>query len=180
VLGLSPCRRSRFAPFSFREPITCGVTGNGMRLIDAVRQLVGKPSAIAARLDLPADPAAQLGPGVQSGEFLLLLRSRRATGGDPLRSDQHAVARALSLRVAGPAAGRGFHQHFAVAKAFHVSPFLPRDLEYRMSFSPAAAKLGVHMADWQGEMKVFDATLSLQREPWIAPACTATCGAFRG
>jgi hypothetical protein len=35
------------------------------------------------------------------------------------------------------------------------------------------------MADWQGE-KLFDATLSLQREPWIAPACTATCGAFRG
>lgn len=55
------------------------------------------------------------------------------------------------------------HQHFAVAKAFHVSPFLPRDLEYRMSFSPPAEKLGVHMADWQGELKVFDATLNLER-----------------
>jgi DUF1365 family protein len=32
-----------------------------------------------------------------------------------------------------------------------------------MSFSPAAKKLGVHMADWQGELKLFDATLNLQR-----------------
>ena len=62
------------------------------------------------------------------------------------------------------ALGAAEHQHFAVAKAFHVSPFLPPDLEYRMSFSPPAARLGVHMADWQGDRKVFDATLSLQRE----------------
>jgi uncharacterized protein len=50
-----------------------------------------------------------------------------------------------------------------VAKAFHVSPFLPRDLQYRMSFSAPDARLGVHMADWQGELKLFDATLNLQR-----------------
>src|SRR5476649_9781 len=48
--------------------------------------------------------------------------------------------------------------------AFHVSPFLPRDLEYRMSFSPPAERLGVHMSDWQGELKMFDATLNLQRQ----------------
>lgn len=57
------------------------------------------------------------------------------------------------------------HQHFSVAKGFHVSPFLPRDLEYRMSFSQPSERLGVHMADWQGEHKVFDATLNLKREP---------------
>jgi DUF1365 family protein len=62
------------------------------------------------------------------------------------------------------------HQHFAVAKAFHVSPFLPRDLEYRMSFSQPGERLGVHMADWQGEHKVFDATLNLQRQPLSRPA----------
>ena len=61
-----------------------------------------------------------------------------------------------------PAKGDGF-AHVAVAKAFHVSPFLPRDLEYRMSFSPPQARLGVHMADWQGDLKLFDATLNLQR-----------------
>ena len=30
---------------------------------------------------------------------------------------------------------------FSVGKAFHVSPFLPRDLEYRMSFSPVGERL---------------------------------------
>lgn len=32
-----------------------------------------------------------------------------------------------------------------------------------MSFSPPQARLGVHMADWQGDLKLFDATLNLQR-----------------
>ncbi|MNT44143.1 hypothetical protein D3C72_1806570 [compost metagenome] len=67
-----------------------------------------------------------------------------------------------------PADGNG-HQHFAVAKALHVSPFLPRELEYRMSFGPAGERLGIHMADWmsdeQGATKLFDASLSLHRSP---------------
>lgn len=63
-----------------------------------------------------------------------------------------------------PAAGNGRHR-VSVDKAFHVSPFLPRELEYRMSFSAAGERLGVHMADWQGENKLFDASLSLQRQP---------------
>lgn len=63
-----------------------------------------------------------------------------------------------------PASGTG-QQHVAVAKAFHVSPFLPRDLEYHMSFSQPGERLGVHMADWQGADKLFDASLSLQRQP---------------
>uniref|UniRef100_UPI0026065132 DUF1365 family protein n=1 Tax=Pseudomonas sp. TaxID=306 RepID=UPI0026065132 len=33
-----------------------------------------------------------------------------------------------------------------------------------MSFSPPDEKLGVHMADWKGEHKVFDATLNLKRQ----------------
>ena len=33
-----------------------------------------------------------------------------------------------------------------------------------MSFSPPDARLGVHMADWQGDFKIFDATLNLQRQ----------------
>ncbi len=64
----------------------------------------------------------------------------------PWRERYHYVLPAQAL-------GADEHQHFAVAKAFHVSPFLPRELEYRMSFSPPAARLGVHMADWQGTQK---------------------------
>jgi len=33
-----------------------------------------------------------------------------------------------------------------------------------MSFSQPAERIGVHMADWQGELKMFDATLNLTRQ----------------
>lgn len=32
-------------------------------------------------------------------------------------------------------------------------------------FAMAAARLGIHMEDWQGSAKLFDATLSLSRQP---------------
>ena len=57
-----------------------------------------------------------------------------------------------------------------VAKTFHVSPFLPGELEYRIRFNPPGRRIGVHMEDWQGEQKLFDATLGLQRQ-------ALTCGA---
>ena len=52
-----------------------------------------------------------------------------------------------------------------MAKAFHVSPFLPRDLQHRMSFSQPQQRLGIHMEDWQGPLRLFDASLSLHRRP---------------
>ena len=65
-------------------------------------------------------------------------------GGD-LHQSPNLAGRLLG--IGGPrglrALAGGEHQHFAVAKAFHVSPFLPRDLEYRMSFSPPGQRLGV-------------------------------------
>ncbi|MEH6493761.1 DUF1365 domain-containing protein [Halopseudomonas sp.] len=56
-------------------------------------------------------------------------------------------------------------QRVETRKAFHVSPFLPADLDYRMRFSSPAQRLRVHMEDWQGEQRLFDATLSLERTP---------------
>lgn len=54
-------------------------------------------------------------------------------------------------------------QQVETRKAFHVSPFLPQDLDYRMRFNLPAEQLRVHMEDWQGEQRLFDATLTLQR-----------------
>lgn len=54
-------------------------------------------------------------------------------------------------------------QQVETRKAFHVSPFLPPDIDYRMRFSIPAHQLRVHMEDWQGEQRLFDATLTLQR-----------------
>lgn len=163
VLGLSPLAgSSRFAPFSFRQSdYLKALTGQGMPLIDAVRQQVASSLGHAPQgpvclltqarsWGLSFNPVSFFYCFASSGELAAILCEVTNT---PWRERYHYVL---------PATGSA-HQHFAVAKAFHVSPFLPPDLEYRMSFSPPGERLGVHMADWQGELKVFDATLNLQR-----------------
>ena len=170
VFELSPfASRSRFAPFSFRETDYLKTfTGSGMRLIDAVRQQVGvaighQPQGSICLLTQPRSWGLAFNPvsffycHEADGQLAAILCEVTNT---PWRERYHYV-----LPARTPTHLQDFHQHFAVAKAFHVSPFLPRDLEYRMSFSPAAQNLGVHMADWQGDLKLFDATLNLQREP---------------
>ncbi|MGY2291396.1 DUF1365 domain-containing protein [Pseudomonas sp. SDO528_S397] len=166
VLALSPMAGAgRFAPFAFRQQDYLREwTRTGMSLTDAVRQEVGKalghtPQGVICLLTqarswgLAFNPVSFFYCFEASGELAAILCEVTNT---PWRERYHYVL---------PAQATDAHQHFAVAKAFHVSPFLPRDLEYRMSFSPPAEKLGVHMADWQGQHKVFDATLNLQREP---------------
>jgi DUF1365 family protein len=164
VMKLSPfAGASRFAPFSFRQTDYLHQdTGRGMQLIDAVRMRVGK-----ALGHIPAGPVCLLTQARSWGlsfNPVSFFYCHNADGSlaailcevtnTPWRERYHYVL---------PAGAEG-HQHFAVAKAFHVSPFLPRDLEYRMSFSQPAEHVGVHMADWQGELKMFDATLNLQRQ----------------
>ncbi len=51
------------------------------------------------------------------------------------------------------------------AKAFHVSPFLPMDMQYDWRFSAPGATLLVHMENWRDGARDFDATLSLSRRP---------------
>jgi DUF1365 family protein len=164
VLGLSPLAGARrFAPFSFRETdYLHAMTGSGTPLIDAVRRLVGAalghtPLGKVCLLTQPRSWGLAFNPvsffycHEVDGTLAAILCEVTNT---PWRERYHYVL---------PANGES-HQHFAVAKAFHVSPFLPRDLEYRMSFSQPGDRLGVHMADWQGELKMFDATLNLERQ----------------
>ena len=51
------------------------------------------------------------------------------------------------------------------SKAFHVSPFLPMELDYEWLMSIPAQRLRVHMSCWQQENRVFDASLALRRVP---------------
>ncbi|OEO27650.1 hypothetical protein AX279_00610 [Pseudomonas sp. J237] len=153
---------SRWAPLCIREEdFLPAFTRSGMRLIDAVRQRVGEaigqvPQGPICLLTQPRSWGLAFNPvsffycHAADGTLAAILCEVSNT---PWRERYHYVL---------PATGSG-QQHFAVAKAFHVSPFLPRDLEYRMSFSAPANRLGVFMADWQGETKVFDASLSLER-----------------
>lgn len=49
------------------------------------------------------------------------------------------------------------------AKTFHVSPFINMDIHYDWRFRDPGDILNVHMIDYQGEDKLFDASLSLKR-----------------
>jgi len=55
-------------------------------------------------------------------------------------------------------------------KAFHVSPFLPMDCQYRWRFNTPGEALRVHMQVAQAGGRAFDATLSMQRRPLDGPA----------
>ncbi len=52
---------------------------------------------------------------------------------------------------------------FDFKKVFHVSPFLPMNLQYLWRFSEPAETLHVHMQDASESQIVFDATLALHR-----------------
>ena len=52
---------------------------------------------------------------------------------------------------------------FRFGKDFHVSPFLPMDMNYDWRFSPPASRLLVHMESWRDGEHVFDATMTLDR-----------------
>jgi uncharacterized protein len=61
-------------------------------------------------------------------------------------------------------AGAGVHR-FAGRKGFHVSPFMPMDVDYDWRFSTPGASMAVHMISRRDGEPIFDATLSLRRRP---------------
>jgi DUF1365 family protein len=64
---------------------------------------------------------------------------------------------------------------YRCAKSLHVSPFMPMELDYQFTLTPPGDRLVAHMDTIQtagpgrGHAH-FDATLTLEREPWSAPA----------
>ena len=56
----------------------------------------------------------------------------------------------------------GLHRYFE-NKRFHVSPFMPMDMQYDWRFSTPGKTLSVHMENHQHDEKVFDATLNLKQ-----------------
>ena len=60
---------------------------------------------------------------------------------------------------------RGKLKRYQRSKAFHVSPFMPMDIQYNWLFKPPADRLSVHMENYQEQAKLFDATLTLRRQP---------------
>lgn len=60
---------------------------------------------------------------------------------------------------------RGRLKRYRQSKAFHVSPFMPMDIEYDWLFTPPSSRLNVHMENHRDGEKLFDATLTLKRQP---------------
>ena len=58
------------------------------------------------------------------------------------------------------------------AKSFHVSPFIDMDIHYDWRFREPGTSLQVHMIDYQGDQKLFDASLSLYRREITRTALT--------
>ncbi len=165
VLALSPLAgRGRWAPFAFRESDYLPTfTGAGMGLREAVcrrvSEALGRPFDGAVRLlsqprswGLAFNPVSFFYCFDRDEQLQAILCEVSNT---PWGERYHYVL---------PGSGNG-HQGFAVAKGLHVSPFLPRDLEHHLHFSPPAQRLGVHIEDFQGTQRLFDASLSLTRVP---------------
>lgn len=53
---------------------------------------------------------------------------------------------------------------FKLHKDFHVSPFMPMDIEYDWAFKFEANQILVHMKNLQNNRQIFNATLALQRD----------------
>lgn len=69
-------------------------------------------------------------------------------------------------------------KRFAFDKQFHVSPFLPMDMQYEWRFNAPAEHLFVHMQNFREGQPMFDATLSLNRVPWRAAALVGLLASF--
>jgi DUF1365 family protein len=60
--------------------------------------------------------------------------------------------------------GQGRILKFKREKAFHVSPFMPMDIDYDWRFNLPEKALNVHMQNYREGNKVFDATMVLERK----------------
>lgn len=63
-------------------------------------------------------------------------------------------------------------------KEFHVSPFMPMDMNYEWRFDTPGDRLNVHMLNRLGGHAVFDATLTLVRRPLGAATLAAALARF--
>ena len=70
--------------------------------------------------------------------------------------------------------GTATERRHGLRKQFHVSPFMPMDMDYDWRFGAPGERLAVHMQNFRGGQRVFDASLSLRRRPIGAASLAAT------
>jgi DUF1365 family protein len=170
LLGLSPLLgATRLAPLCWRETDYLPAwTRRGIPLKDAVREVVAKalgqaPCGPIHLLTQPRSWGISFNPVSfyfchdSDGLLAAIVLEVRNT---PWRERFHYV---LSVLPGQP-------RQFSVSKQFHVSPFLPMDMQYHMRFHIDGAHVRIHMENHREERKVFEADLALQRKPLDAAA----------
>jgi DUF1365 family protein len=81
--------------------------------------------------------------------------------------------------LADPAPGaRAPVLRYRFSKQFHVSPFMPMEMNYDWHFGPPGERLQVNMQNFQHGERVFDATLDLTRREISAGALARALAAF--
>jgi DUF1365 family protein len=77
-----------------------------------------------------------------------------------------------------PVQGAARLKHFTFDKQFHVSPFLPMDMQYEWDFSEPKQRLFVHMQNLEHGERVFEATLALRQRAVSSRALLGVLAAF--
>ncbi len=67
---------------------------------------------------------------------------------------------------------------FRFDKTFHVSPFMEMDIAYHWHSNTPSDRLCIYMENWQHEKQMFNATLSLKRQPLSAEVLNRTLLAY--
>lgn len=78
---------------------------------------------------------------------------------------QYVLTPAAANDCARGEAAAGTTLRFVLPKAFHVSPFMPMDVEYDWRFTTPGDRLSVHMVNRREGQAFFDATLGLESRP---------------
>ncbi|MBT8421766.1 MAG: DUF1365 domain-containing protein [Gammaproteobacteria bacterium] len=77
--------------------------------------------------------------------------------------------------VLGSEANESDRRHrYSFAKDFHVSPFLPMDMQYRCRLTPPADTLYVALDNYRDDVKIFGSHLALERREITGRALAAT------
>ncbi len=70
--------------------------------------------------------------------------------------------------------GHGLHHRYRFGKQFHVSPFMPMDVDYDWRFGAPGERLMVHMVNLRDGRRFFDATMVLTRRELTAASLART------
>ncbi len=84
--------------------------------------------------------------------------------------ERHSYVLSVDHQASADGQGAVNETSFRLPKEFHVSPFMPMQLDYLWRFGTPGRRLWVQMQNLRRGDRIFDATLTLERRPIQGPA----------